>query len=59
MSLETREALLDRIVDADAYMATLHVRLDREAIDRAKKLKVVSTPSTVSRRKRLFCGNVS
>lgn len=43
---EDRQTLLDRIGDFDAYLATLHVRLDRQAIDRARRLKVVATPTT-------------
>ena len=43
---ETRENLLDNIGDFDGYIASLKVRLDAEALDRAKKLKAVFTPST-------------
>ncbi len=39
-------ALLREIRDADAFIASLHVRLDAEAIAAAKKLRVIATPST-------------
>jgi D-3-phosphoglycerate dehydrogenase len=40
------DALLREIRDADAFIASLHVRLDAEAIAAAKKLRVIATPST-------------
>jgi D-3-phosphoglycerate dehydrogenase / 2-oxoglutarate reductase len=39
-------AIADALVDADAYLACLHVRLDREMIEGATRLKVVATPTT-------------
>ena len=41
-----RAVLLERIGKCDAYFATVKPRLDREAIDRAVRLKVVATSST-------------
>jgi D-3-phosphoglycerate dehydrogenase len=38
--------LLKNVHNYDAYLATLHVRFDREVVERAKRLKIVSTPST-------------
>jgi D-3-phosphoglycerate dehydrogenase len=38
--------LHDHIADADVYLASLHVRLDAAAIDAAKRLKLIVTPST-------------
>jgi D-3-phosphoglycerate dehydrogenase len=41
-----RDALLREIRNADAYIASLHVHLDAEAIAAARKLRVIATPST-------------
>lgn len=41
-----RQALLDTIPECDAYLASLHVRFDREVFDRAQRLRVIATPST-------------
>jgi D-3-phosphoglycerate dehydrogenase len=41
-----RAWMLDHIGEFDVYLATLHVRFDKEMIDRAKRLKIVSTPTT-------------
>jgi D-3-phosphoglycerate dehydrogenase len=41
------DALLRGIRDADAYIASLHARLDAEVIAAARKLRVIATPSTV------------
>jgi D-3-phosphoglycerate dehydrogenase len=38
--------LLERIGEFDAYFASLHVRLDREALAKADRLKVVASSST-------------
>ena len=38
------DALLREIRNADAFIASLHVRLDAEAIAEAKKLRVIATP---------------
>jgi D-3-phosphoglycerate dehydrogenase len=43
---QTREALAAGFAEADAYIATLHVRLDAQIIEGAKKLRIVYTPST-------------
>ena len=42
----SREALLERIADYDAYFTGAEICFDREAIQRAKRLKVVAAPST-------------
>ena len=42
----TREAVLEKIGDCDACMAALTVRMDREILDRAKRLRVIATPAT-------------
>lgn len=44
----SRELLTTRLGEFDAYLATLHVRLEREMIERAARgrLRVVATPST-------------
>ncbi len=42
----TREAMLEKIADCDAVMAALSVRLDREMLDRAKRLRAIATPAT-------------
>lgn len=41
-----RETLLEIIPACDAYLASLKVRLDREVFDRARRLRVIATPST-------------
>ena len=41
-----RDALARTIPEYDAYFASLHVRLDREIIDRGQRLRAVATPST-------------
>ncbi len=41
-----RQQLLDLIPDYDAYITSLKVRVDREVLDRARRLKVIGTPST-------------
>jgi D-3-phosphoglycerate dehydrogenase len=41
-----RALLLERIDDVDVYYGHTDVRLDREVIDRAKRLKLVGAPST-------------
>src|SRR5437764_6892930 len=38
--------LRDRIGEFDAYLASLHVRLDGDAIRSAKRLKIIATPTT-------------
>jgi D-3-phosphoglycerate dehydrogenase / 2-oxoglutarate reductase len=43
---QTREALLEAAPKADAIFTCLRVRIDREIIDSAPKLKCVGTPST-------------
>lgn len=44
----SRELLMTRLGEFDAYLATLHVRLEREMIERAARgrLRIVATPST-------------
>jgi D-3-phosphoglycerate dehydrogenase / 2-oxoglutarate reductase len=42
----SEKVLLERLGEFDAYMASLHVRLDRKAIERASRLKVVATSTT-------------
>jgi D-3-phosphoglycerate dehydrogenase len=41
-----RHTLLELVPRCDAYFASLHVRFDREAFERAERLKVIATPST-------------
>jgi len=41
-----RKVLLERIGDYDAYYGHTDIQLDREIIDKAKRLKVVGAPST-------------
>lgn len=41
-----RRTLLQLIPDAEAYLASLKVVFDREAFDRACRLRVIATPST-------------
>ena len=41
-----RTKLLELIPDYDAYLATLRIRVDREVLDRARRLRLVVTPST-------------
>ncbi len=41
-----RAQLLAMIPDYDAYLPTLRVRVDQEVVARAKKLRLISTPST-------------
>ena len=43
---EDRALLLDRIGGYDAYFGHTNLRLDREVIDRARRLRVVGAPST-------------
>jgi D-3-phosphoglycerate dehydrogenase / 2-oxoglutarate reductase len=42
----SKPALMRGLADADAYIATLHVRLDAEILDAAPRLRIVYTPST-------------
>ncbi len=42
----TRKNLLNNIDKFNAYIASLYVRLDKEILDRAKRLRVIVTPST-------------
>jgi D-3-phosphoglycerate dehydrogenase len=47
ISLPPNQAELEaRIEDFDAYIASLHVRLDRPALERARRLRAIATPST-------------
>lgn len=39
-------ALLERIADFDAYIASLHVRMSRPFLERATRLRVIATAST-------------
>jgi D-3-phosphoglycerate dehydrogenase / 2-oxoglutarate reductase len=41
-----RDIVLDRISEFDAYLASASVRIDKEFIDAASKLKVIGSPST-------------
>jgi len=41
-----RSLLLDIIADYDAYWAHVDIRVDREVLERAKRLKVINTSST-------------
>ena len=41
-----RARLIELIPDYDAYLATLRIRVDREVVDRAGRLRLVATPST-------------
>lgn len=41
-----RARLLELIPEFDAYLATLRIRVDREVVDRARRLRLVVTPST-------------
>lgn len=38
--------VLARIAEFDGYLASLKVRMDREMLDRARRLRVIATPST-------------
>lgn len=42
----TREQLLELIPEADAYLCSLRLRVDQELLDRAPRLRLVSTNST-------------
>jgi D-3-phosphoglycerate dehydrogenase len=47
VSLPANQAELEATIeDFDAYIASLHVRLDRAALDRARRLRAIATPST-------------
>ena len=41
-----REVLLEELRSCDAYVASLHVQLDRKALQSAPRLKFIATPST-------------
>src|SRR5262245_16507964 len=41
-----QKVLMDRIGEFDAYFASLEARADQNVFDRAKRLKVIATPST-------------
>lgn len=41
-----RDTLLEAIGEFDAYLASLHVRADRDVLERASRLRVIATPST-------------
>ena len=41
-----QDILLAEIVDCDAYFAGLRVRVNREVLDKANKLRAIATPST-------------
>jgi D-3-phosphoglycerate dehydrogenase len=38
--------LVKQISNADAYLASLHVRIDRTILERADRLRIIATPST-------------
>jgi len=42
----TPETLRKEIVQSDAYLASLHVRVDAEVLRAAKRLRAIATPST-------------
>jgi phosphoglycerate dehydrogenase-like enzyme len=50
-----RALLLERISDVDVYFGHTDVRLDREVIDRAKRLKLVGAPSWPPDRPEGYC----
>lgn len=41
-----QDALLERIADFDAYIASLHVQMTRPLLERATRLRVIATAST-------------
>ena len=41
-----RNLVLQEIIDADAYLASASIRIDKEFLDKASKLKVIGSPST-------------
>ena len=41
-----QSVLLERISEFDAYLASLQVRVTREVLERAERLRVIATPST-------------
>tara|TARA_E500000178_G_scaffold352047_1_gene414567 strand:- start:10121 stop:11068 length:948 start_codon:yes stop_codon:yes gene_type:complete len=41
-----RALVLEEIKDADAYLASASIRIDRQFLDNASKLKVIGSPST-------------
>lgn len=41
-----RELVLRRIAEFDGYLASLQVKMDREMLERAERLKVIATPTT-------------
>jgi len=41
-----RDYVLEHIHEYDAYLASLYVQIDKEVLQRAKKLKIIYTPST-------------
>ena len=41
-----QSVLLERIFEFDAYLASLQVRVTREVLERAERLRVIATPST-------------
>jgi D-3-phosphoglycerate dehydrogenase len=46
-TLPAEQALLQqRIAEFDAYLASLHVRADRDVLSRADRLRAIATPST-------------
>ncbi|MBN1942826.1 MAG: hypothetical protein JW849_05970 [Phycisphaerae bacterium] len=42
----TPEALQEHLPEADAYLASLHVQLTKELIEKSPRLKAIATPST-------------
>ena len=41
-----RDLVLKEIKDADAYLASASIKIDKQFLDRASKLKVIGSPST-------------
>ena len=41
-----RNLVLEEIIDADAYLASASIKIDKQFLDRASRLKVIGSPST-------------
>ena len=41
-----RNLVLQEIINADAYLASASIRIDKEFLNKASKLKVIGSPST-------------
>ena len=62
-----RNLVLQEIIDADAYLASASIKIDKEFLNKASKLKVIGSPSTgtdhmdleIIKEKKIKCFDIS